>query len=130
MCRVFEFCQYPELLSCDYSGNEVFDVVKDLVVCHGSNYDIVVVWNAISTVNNEVKPFICHAFEIADGESLVGSVFINADCGSFLPHSPSLGLSLEFCAIESFSEIFGELADSDFRFLYFYGTSVEYSHNL
>ena len=130
MCRVFEFCQYPELLSCDYSGNEVFDVVKDLVVCHGSNYDIVVVRNAISAVNNEVKPFICHAFEIADRQSLVGSVFINAYCGSFLPHSPSLGLSLEFCAIESFSEIFGELADSDFRFLYFYGTSVEYSHNL
>ena len=130
MCRVFEFCQYPELLSGDYSCYEIFNVVVNLVVCHCSDYDVVVVWNAISAVNNEVKPFICHAFEIADRQSLVGSVFINADCGSFLPHSPSLGLSLEFCAIESFSEIFGELADSDFRVLYFYGTSVEYSHNL
>ena len=130
MCRVFEFCQYPELFSCDYSCDEVLNVVVDLVVCHCSDYDVVVVWNAISAVYYEIQPCVCHAFEIADGQSLVGSVFINADCGSFLSHCPSFGLSLELCAIESFSEIFGELAGSDFRFLYFYGTSVEYSHNL
>ena len=130
MCRVFEFCQYPELLSGDYSCYEIFDVVEDLVVCHCSYYDVVVVLNAISAVYYEIQPFVCHAFEIADGQGLVGSIFINADCGSFLSHCPSFGLSLEFCAIESFSKIFGELAGSDFRFLYFYGTSVEYSHNL
>ena len=62
MCWVFEFCQYPELLSGDYSGDEVFNVVVDLVVCHCSDYDIVVVLDAFSAVNNEVKPFICHAF--------------------------------------------------------------------
>ncbi len=52
-----------------------------------------------------------------------------AMCGSFLPHSPSLGLSLEFCAIESFSEIFGELSGSDFRILDFYGTSIAFLCN-
>ena len=130
MCRVFEFCQHPELLSCDYSGDEVFDVVIDLVVCHGSDYYIVVVLDAFSAVYYEIQPCVCHSFEIADGQSLVGSIFIDADCGSFLPHSPSFGLSLEFCAIESFSEIFGELSCSDLGLLYFYGTSVEYSHNL
>lgn len=130
MCRVFEFCQYPELLSCDYSGDEVFDVVIDLVVCHGSDYDIVVVWSAFSAIYDEIQPFVCHAFEIAYGQSLVGSIFIDADCGSFLSHCPPFGLSLEFCAIESFSEIFCELTCSNLWLLDFYGAAVEYSHNL
>ena len=130
MCRVFEFCQYPELLSCDNSCYEVFNVVVDLVVCHGSDNDIVAVWDAVSTIYYEIQPFVCHAFEIADGQSLVRSVFIYADCGSFLSHCPSFGLSLQFCTIESFSEIFGELSCSDLRFLDFYGAAVEYSHNL
>ena len=130
MCRVFEFYQYPELLSCDYSCYEIFNVVIDLVVCHCSDYDVVVVWDTVSTIYYEIQPFVCHAFEIADRQSLVGSVFIDADRESLLPHSPSFGLSLELCAIESFSKIFCELSCFDFRFLYFYGTSVEYSHNL
>ena len=130
MCRVFEFCQYPELLSGDYSGDEVFNVVVDLVVCHCSDYDVIVVLDAFSAVYYEIQPCVCHAFEIADGQSLVGSIFIDADCGSLLSHGPSFGLPLEFCAIESFSEIFCELTCSDLGFLYFYGTSVEYSHNL
>lgn len=130
MCWVFEFCQYPELLSCDYSSSEVFNVVIDLVVCHCSDYDIVVVGNTVSTIYDEIQPFVCHTFEITDGEVFVFGVFVSADGGSFLSHCPSFGLSLEFCAIESFSKIFGELSGSDFRFLYFYGTSVEYSHNL
>ena len=62
MCRVFEFCQYPELLSCDYSGDEVFNVVVDLVVCHCSDYDVVVVLDAFSAVYYEVKPCVCHPF--------------------------------------------------------------------
>ena len=66
MCRVFEFCQHPELLSCDGSRDEVFDVVVDLVVGHGSNHDVVVVSDAFSAVYNEVKPFVCHALEIKD----------------------------------------------------------------
>ena len=60
MCWVFEFCQYPELLSCDYSGDEVFNVVVDLVVCHCSDYDVVVVLDAFSAVYYEVKPCVCH----------------------------------------------------------------------
>lgn len=130
MCRVFEFCQYPELLSCDYSSYEVFDVVVDLIVCHGSDYDIVVVLDAFSAVYYEIQPCVCHAFEIADGQSLVGSIFIDADCGSFLSHGPSFCLPLEFCAIESFSEIFCELTCSDLGGHYFYGAAVENSHNL
>ncbi len=130
MGRVFEFCQYPKLLLGDYSSDEVFNVVVDLVVCHGSNYDVVAVRDAFSAVYNEIQPCVCHAFEIADGQSLVGSIFIDADCGSFLSHCPPLCLSLQFCAVEAFSEILGELAGSDFRLLYFCSTSVEYSHNL
>ena len=53
MCRIFEFCQYPELLSCNYSSDEVFDVVVDLVICHGSNHDVVVVRDAFSAVHDE-----------------------------------------------------------------------------
>ena len=130
MGRVFEFCQYPKLLSCDYSSDEVFNVVVDLVVCHGSDNDVVVVRGAFSAVYNEIKPFICEPFEVFYKVIFVGSIFIDADCGSFLSHCPSFGLSFEFCAVETFPEIFGELAGSDFRFLYFCGTSVEYSHNL
>ena len=66
MSRVFEFCQYPELLSCDDSSDEVLDVVVDLVVCHGSNHDVVVVRNAFSAVYDEVKPCVCHTLEIKD----------------------------------------------------------------
>ena len=54
MCRVFEFCQYPELLSGDYSCYEIFNVVVNLVVCHGSDNDVVVVWKAISAVYYEI----------------------------------------------------------------------------
>lgn len=54
MCRVFEFCQYPELLSGDYSGDEVFNVVVDLVIFHCSDYDVVVVLDAFSAVYYEI----------------------------------------------------------------------------
>lgn len=58
MSRVLEFCQYPELLSCDDSCDEIFDVVVDLVVGHCSNYDVVIVRDAFSAVYDEVEPLV------------------------------------------------------------------------
>ena len=63
---VFEFCKYPELLSCDYTSDEVFNVVVDLVVCHGANYYVIVVRESFSAIYDEVQPSVCHALEIKD----------------------------------------------------------------
>lgn len=58
MCRVFEFSQYPKLFSCDDSCNEIFNVVVNLIVGHGTDYDVVIVRNAFSAVYDEVKPLV------------------------------------------------------------------------
>ena len=58
MSRIFEFCQYPELFSCDDSCNEIFDVVVDLVVGHCSDHDVVIVRDAFSAVYDEVEPLV------------------------------------------------------------------------
>ena len=125
---IFEFCQYPELLSCDDACDEVFNIVIDLVICHSSDYDVVVVWNAFSAVYYEIQPIICQTFEIADGQSFVVSVFIGTDGGSFLSHCPSSSLPFQLGTIEAFSEIFGELANSDFGNFNFYIATMKNFH--
>lgn len=54
MCRVFEFCQYPELFSCDHSCDEILNVVVDLVVCHSSYDDVIGMRDTFSAVCYEV----------------------------------------------------------------------------
>ena len=58
MCRILEFCQYPELFSCDDSSNEIFNMVVNLVVGHSTYYYVVIVGKAFSAVYDEVEPLV------------------------------------------------------------------------
>ena len=130
MGGVFELCQYPKLLSGDYSCNEVFDIVVYLIVCHGSNHDVVIVWDTLPATDNEVKPFVGHTTKVKDRERLVWSVFVGVDGGGVLSQRPSSSLPLQFCTIEPFSEIFSKLACPDLRIGDFEGTAMKNSHKI
>ena len=54
MGGIFELCKDPELLTGKNSSYEIFYVIVDLVICHGSNYDVVAVGDSFSAVYNEI----------------------------------------------------------------------------
>jgi len=63
VCRIFKFCQAPELFSGNDSIHIVCNVIVNLVICHGTDNNVMFMSNSVTAGNNEIKPFFCHFFK-------------------------------------------------------------------
>lgn len=76
MSGVFEFGKYPELFTGNNTVDIVCDIIINLVVCHSTDYYIIVMRFTVTAINNEVKPFFCHFHEFKNVESCIKSYSI------------------------------------------------------
>ena len=111
------------------AGNESFHKVPDLIVCHRSFYNVIIMFNSSSAVCHKIKPLICHLIKGQYLQFCVWRIFIMIyyRC-TFSCHCPPLCLFFKTGTVKSISEILVKTILKNTRNRYFYITSM--IHNI
>ena len=58
MSRIIKLNEPPKRLPRNSTCNKAFHEVPDLVICHRSLYNIIIMFNASPAINHKIKPLI------------------------------------------------------------------------
>lgn len=78
MSRIFEFCHYPELFSCQYTVHEICHIIIYLVIGHCAYHNIIIMWLTTTACHNKIQPLICHIIKINCQNKRTGIVFLSS----------------------------------------------------
>ena len=117
MCRVFKFCQHPELLSCNTSVYKVGNIAVNLIVCHCSDYNIIRMRYSTAASHDEIQPFLSHGSKFFYIQSCIQTDAIYRNNLCIISSRPADRLFLDNRTVKSRTKIFRVPTDSNLRSL-------------